>query len=132
MKRRLFVFALVSLVASGALAQLATTRFINLTDSAAAINYNAQGTAIVPIGPGNIIDVTGYRKISVLVGTTRATSMSLNIGKANGATLLQGISRPIGTTIQTIDVVGPEFSLWLRGGPPNTSERVQIWIYISS
>jgi hypothetical protein len=135
MRKALLVCVIVSLVSlPAAFAQLAATRFINLTDTPASVTFDASGIAQVRLDPqaGRIISVAGYRKVSVMIGTTRATSFSVIMGKGNGASLAQAFTRSITQNIQTFDVVGPEMSLWLRGGPPNATEQVQLWIYLSS
>src|SRR5438105_221643 len=37
---------------------------------------------------------------------------------------------PFDSQIHTIDVVGPEMALTLKGGTPNSSEQVQLWVYL--
>jgi hypothetical protein len=124
----------LSAVAPAALAQVPNTRLINMVDTPATITYSASGEGRVPLDPsvGNIIKVNGFRKFSVLIGTTRATSMMLFIGKISGPTLSQRFTQPVDAKIHTFDVVGPEMTLWLTGGPPNTTERVQLWVYFTS
>jgi hypothetical protein len=54
------------------------------------------------------------------------------MGKISGPTLSQMFTWSKTSKIHTIDVVGPEMVLWLMGGKPNTTEEVQLWVYLSS
>jgi hypothetical protein len=135
MRKAILVSAFLAFVPlPAALAQLAATRFINLVDTPASITYDNSGIAQVRLDPtaGRIINIAGYRKVSVLIDTTRATSFSVVMGKGNGVTLSAPITRPVSPNIQTFDVVGPEMALWLRGGAPGSSESVRLWIFLSS
>ena len=134
MRKVIVLSAFIALVSLQAFGQLAATKFINLVDTPASVTYDSAGIAQVRLDPsaGRIINIAGYRKISVLIGTTHATSFSVVIGKGNGASLAQAFTRPISNNIQTFDVVGPEMGLWLRGGTPGSSETVQLWVFLSS
>jgi hypothetical protein len=54
----------------------------------------------------------------------------VNMGKISGKTLSQIFNFPMSKKIVTLDVVGPELVLWLTGGPPNSNEKVQLWVYL--
>jgi hypothetical protein len=55
------------------------------------------------------------------------------MGKISNATLSQRIfNGPIPQTIRTFDVVGPELVIWLMGAPANSTEQVQIWVYLTT
>ncbi|MGD0339958.1 MAG: hypothetical protein ABSB78_14350 [Bacteroidota bacterium] len=130
-----FVCAVIALtLASAALAQPASTRFISFVDTPAVVTFNQWGQGMVPLDPqtGSVISTTGYRKVCIRIGTTSAASIMINMGKISGATLSQMITRPMSQKIQTYDVVGPEMVLFLTGGHPNTTEKVQLWVYLSS
>lgn len=133
--RKVSLVAVFLLFAAGtALAQVPNTRFINLVDTPATIAFNASGTARIPIDPSvnNIINVRGFRKISVLIGSTSATSARVIIGKNAGLTLAQGFTFTLDQRIHTFDVIGPEFTIFLQGGAPNTTQQVQVWVYLTS
>ena len=135
MKRVLLVSPLFLLiVAPASSAQMASTRFINFVDTPATVTYNQYGEAVVRLDAqgGSSIDVSGFRKLSVRIGSTRATSFRIAMGKISNTTLAYPFDLPRNQRINTFDVVGPEMSLWLRGGPPNTTETVQLWLYLSS
>ena len=135
MRKPVVLCALTVLAATAEVfGQIPNTRFINLVDTPATIAFNQFGEARIPIDPavGNIIKINTFRKVSILVGTTHATSMSVIIGKNAGVTLAQAFTSPIDLKIHTFDVIGPEFAVVLKGGPPNTSEHVQVWVYLSS
>jgi hypothetical protein len=64
-----------------------------------------------------------------------AVSMTVNcdIGKISGDTLAQSAAQfPLGTAgqIHTFNVIGPEFSVVLTGGPANTDVPIQAWVFL--
>jgi hypothetical protein len=110
------------------------TRLINFVDTPAGLTYSQFGDAQVVLDPntGGILDVDAFRRVSLLIGSTQAPSFSLFIGKLAGATLGFEHNRPVDQRIHTFQIVGPEIALVLRGGAPNSSEQVQLWVYLSS
>ena len=134
MRKTAFLSVLVLLACvPAAFGQAAATRFINFVDTPVSVTFSASGQAMVPLDPstGNVISLTGFRRVHVRVGSTTATQMMVNMGKISGSTLSQMFTRPIAQT-QSFDVIGPQMVLWLTGGTPNTTARVQLWVYISS
>jgi hypothetical protein len=110
------------------------TRLYNFVDAPATIVYSQFGEATVPLnadGTG-IINIRRFRQVSVLIGTTSATSFSLAMGKISGSTLAAEQPIPVDQQIHTFDVVGPELVLWLKGGTPGSTETVQLWVYLRS
>ncbi len=116
------------------MADIPNTLFFNFVDTPAIIQYSQFAEAQVILDPqvGGIIDVSGFRRVSIRIGSTNATSFSLFIGKISGATLSQEFSQPIDNQIHTFEVVGPQMSLFLKGGKPNSREEVQLWVYLRS
>ncbi len=116
------------------MADIPNTRMFNFVDTPAVIKYGPGGDGDVPLDPqvGSVIDITGFRKINVRIGTTKAKSYTVFIGKISGATLSQELNQPIDNLTHTFEVTGPQLSLLLRGGPPNTHEKVQLWVYLRS
>jgi hypothetical protein len=60
--------------------------------------------------------------------------VSCDMGKITGATLAETVGQfPLGTAgqIHTFDVVGPEFSVVLTGGPPKTAVPIQAWLFLN-
>ena len=108
------------------------TKLFNFVDTPATIAYSQFGEAQVPLDTNPIIDVTGYRRVNVRIGQTKATSFSLYMGKISGSTLSVETMRPIDNAIHSFEVVGPEIGLWLKGGTPRSREKVQLWVYIRS
>jgi hypothetical protein len=56
-----------------------------------------------------------------------------DIGKISGTTLAQTLSQtPLGNggQIQTFNVIGPEFRVFLTGGPANTEIPIQAWVFL--
>jgi hypothetical protein len=112
-------------------ADVPTTKLYNFVDTPATVAYSGAGEAPVPLN-GGIVDVTGFRQVSVRIGSTKASSFSLYMGKISGSTLSVENSRPIDGAIHTFDVVGPEITLSLHGGQPRSREKVQLWVYLRS
>ncbi len=125
---------LLMLTGQHAGAQLATTRLFNRVDQPVTVTYSASGEGRVVLDQaiGSIVRVAGYRKLSILLGSTKATSVDLYFGKISNATLSQRTSIPVDRKIHSFDVVGPEMLIVLVGGPPNTTESVQIWAFLST
>jgi hypothetical protein len=112
------------------------TRLINFVDQRATINYSQFGEAQVQLNAptGGILDIRRFRRVNIRVGSTKATSFQVFMGKISIATLseIRLVVQPPDQRIHTLEVVGPEMTLFLMGGPPNTQERVQLWVYLSS
>jgi hypothetical protein len=121
-------------LAPAANAQLATTRMFNFVDTPAALTYNASGQAQVQLHPtaGSIIRIAGFRKVSIRIGSTHATSVLVNMGKLANATLSQIFTYPTDQQIHTFDIIGPELAVTLMGGAPGSTENVQLWVFLSS
>ena len=94
---------------------------------------NAQGN-IFMTGP---LDVQAYSKVNVEIiqwpHAPVSMTVSCSMGKLSGSTLGQSVGQfPLGTAgiIHTFEVVGPEFSVILTGGPPNTDVPIQAWVFM--
>lgn len=108
------------------------TKLFNFVDTPANLAYSQFGEAQVPFKPDKIVDVSGYRQVSVRIGQTQATSWSLYMGKISNSTLSVEHMRPIDNAIHTFNVEGPEITLFLKGAPARTKEKVQLWVYLRS
>ena len=89
------------------MADIPNTLLFNFVDTPAIIQYSQFAEAQVILDPqvGGIIDVSGFRRVSIRIGSTNATSFSLYIGKISGATLSQEFSQPIDNQIHTFEIV---------------------------
>lgn len=80
----------------------------------------------------------GFSKVNIEIAqfptTVPGVRAEVSMGKLTGTTVAQVVdSFPLPTrapTIRTHDVVGPEFSVLLVGGPPNTAVGIQGWVYL--
>lgn len=78
----------------------------------------------------------GFDKASLEIiqfpGNVSGLTVSVAEGKITGSTLAQVIdSFPLGGgTVHNYDLNGPEISLILTGGPPNTAVNIQAWVYL--
>jgi hypothetical protein len=84
-----------------------------------------------------ILDVKAYTKVNfeIIQWPHVAVSMTVQcfMGKLSGSTLGQTVDHfPLGTTgtIHTYEVIGPEFNVFLTGGPPNTDVPIQAWVFL--
>ncbi|HEY6413690.1 MAG TPA: hypothetical protein VIX42_08380 [Edaphobacter sp.] len=84
-----------------------------------------------------ILDVSKYSQVNleIIQWPHAAVTMTVNcdMGKLSGSTLAQVVGQfPLATdaVIHTFNVVGPEFSVVLTGGPPSTSVPIQAWLFL--
>lgn len=84
-----------------------------------------------------ILDVADYSKVNVEIiqwpHAAVSMTVSCQMGKISGTTLSDVVGQfPLGTAgvIHSFDVIGPEFSLVLVGGPPNTDVPIQAWVFL--
>ncbi len=84
-----------------------------------------------------ILDVSHYNKVSVEIIQWPHVAVQMNVlcnmGKISGSTLAQTVAQfPLGTTAQihAFDVIGPDFSVVLTGGPANTDVPIQAWVFL--
>ena len=84
-----------------------------------------------------ILNVEGFNSINlqIIQSPKGAVNMSVlcDIGKFSGDTLAQTAAQfPLGTAgeIHSFAVIGPEFSVTLTGGPPNTEVPIQAWVFL--
>ncbi|HLY88791.1 MAG TPA: hypothetical protein VKQ27_07380 [Acetobacteraceae bacterium] len=111
------------------------TTFIDHVSPALPVDWAAGvGTFDVPLAANGatVLNVTSYRQISLLVGTTKATRAALFMGKISGSTLSSRIEFNLDGTIHTFPVVGPEISLELYANRSDPIEKVQLWLYLTS
>lgn len=112
--------------------EVPNTRFIDLVTNPAQVTYSRLGEGLVDLGPNRYIKVTGYRKVSVRLGSTQATELVVVLGKISGETLSTWHRLPIEQRTYTFDITGPELGIWLFGGPANATESVDCWVYLTS
>jgi hypothetical protein len=98
---------------------------------------NFKTDALGQIFMSGILDVSTYNQVNVEIiqwpHVAVTMSVSCDMGKITGSTLAQVVGQfPLGTAglIHTFNVVGPEFSLVLTGGTPNTDVPIQAWIFL--
>lgn len=85
-----------------------------------------------------ILNVKAYDKVSLeIVPGPGAPALSMTVqttmGKLSGTTLGHTVdSFPLSpkTAIHAYDVIGPEFSVVLTGGPANTNVPIQAWVFL--
>jgi hypothetical protein len=115
--------------------EAAEALFIDHVSPALPVNWAAGvGTFDVPLAANGatVLDVTGYRQISLLVGTTKATKGALYMGKISGSTLSSRTEFKLDGTIHTFPILGPEVSLELYANRTDPAEKVQLWLYLTS
>jgi hypothetical protein len=84
-----------------------------------------------------ILDVKAYNKVSLEIiqwpHAPVAMTVQTMMGKISGTTLAQVLEHfALGTAgiIHAYDVIGPDFSVVLTGGPPNTDVPIQAWVFL--
>ena len=83
-----------------------------------------------------ILDIVDYQLAHLEIiqhpGNVPNLRVEVHMGKISGTTLAQVVgSFPLGPgTIHTFNVVGPEMSVWVLGGPPNTAVQLQAWLFL--
>ena len=84
-----------------------------------------------------ILNVEAYGKVGIEIIQWPHVAVSMTVscmmGKLSGQTLAQTIAQfPLGTAgqIHVFEVIGPEFSVVLTGGPPKTDVPIQAWVFI--
>jgi hypothetical protein len=84
-----------------------------------------------------ILDIQQFNSVNVeIIQWPHAAvnmSVSCSMGKISGLTLAQSVAQfPLGTAgqIHTFNVIGPEFSVVLTGGPANTDVPIQAWVFL--
>jgi hypothetical protein len=85
-----------------------------------------------------ILDVKDYSKVNLEIiqwpHALVTMTVSCSMGKITGQTLAQNVGQfPLGTAgiIHTFPVIGPEFSVVLIGGTPNTDVPIQAWVFLN-
>jgi hypothetical protein len=139
MRKVALICTLIALTAApGAIAQ--TVKFFNFVDEPIEkIRFDAAGNAQVLFNTrtqneGPILSVAGFKKVHIQFGTTRVKSFQLTMGKMRGTTLAPRVFvEPVDTNIHTFDIVRPDMTLWLMGGPPNQTVTTaqQLWVLVS-
>jgi hypothetical protein len=83
------------------------------------------------------LNVEAFSKVNVEIIQWPHAAVSMTVmctmGKISGSTLAQIVAQfPLGTggQIHTFDVIGPEFSVVLTGGPANTDVPIQAWVFL--
>jgi hypothetical protein len=84
-----------------------------------------------------IIDIRPYAKVDMEIiqfpGNVPNMTVRMQMGKLSGTTLGAVVgSFALGTSaiIRTFNVVGPEASVFVVGGPPNTVVNIQAWLFL--
>ncbi len=110
------------------------TRFIYLRAQAGGqITYDAGGCVDIRLDgkKGNVLDITGYRQVSVCISSQKSVARRLTMGTISGMTCAEAYSLPLDSKIHTFNVVGPEMSLEMNG-PAKAQETIQLWVYLRS
>lgn len=94
---------------------------------------NAQGAIFLT----GIVDISTYQQVNLEIiqfpGNVPNLTVDVTMGKLSGSTLGQVISAfalSTSAVIHTFNVVGPELSVTLVGGPANTVVNIQAWVFL--
>lgn len=119
--------------------EIPNVKFINFVDNPVNANFDQNGHYPVKLAEDYILDVTGYRKVSIFVSQGTGigkwlSSCKMGMGKIRGATLSFSYNVPFCTPfsdIPTFEIKGPHLTLHLYG-EPNSVAKVQMWLYLKS
>lgn len=108
-------------------------KLIQFVDTPLAVTYSASGEAYVQWpGGGNVLSLNGYTLVSMeVLGSAHTKTYDVIIGKISGSTLSSVVAAGVaaGTKIHSYQVIGPELGIVLHGAP-NTTEHIQLWVYL--
>ena len=84
-----------------------------------------------------ILDIRDYKEVDLEIlqfpGNVPNITVSVHMGKISGSTLsatVGSFALNSATVIHKFPVVGPEVSVVLTGGPPNTSVGINAWLFL--
>lgn len=107
------------------------SKLIQFVDTPLAVHYNQYGQFRATLNGGDgILAVGNCRHLYFELGSSKATGYTLYMGKISGSTLSQGFPGSQTGKIQSTEIMGPEIVLGLQG-PANTSDSVQLWVYLT-
>ena len=111
----------------------AATKFIEITGEDAFIRFDTGGVFNLPLDPdtGWVLDIRGYRRVSIYISSQKATQRTLYMGRLSGVYAAQTYPLYADKNIHTFDVVGPEMGILLNG-PREASEQIECWVYLSA
>ena len=117
--------------------EVAKTLIVNHVSPALQVDWPGlgNGSFTVPLtaGGASVLDVAGYRKLSIRVGSTRSPTVDLIMGMIDPTTLASRYQFAPDDKIHTFDVVGPQIMLsLLNPGRGTAAEKVQLWLYLSA
>jgi len=97
------------------------------------ITTDAQGQIFLT----GIVDITAYEQADLEIiqfpGNVPNITVDISMGKISGSTLAQSVGSfalDSPAVIHTFNVVGPEMSVVLTGGPANTAVNLQAWLFL--
>lgn len=111
----------------------AGTKFVELTGQDAHITYNENGIYTVPLDPetGWILDIKGYREVSIYISSQKSSQRTLHMGKISETQAAQIFPLHMDAHIHTFKVVGPEMGIQLNG-PRDAQEQIKLWVYLTA
>jgi len=84
-----------------------------------------------------ILDIRDYKEVDLEIlqspGSVPNITVGVHMGKISGSTLsatVGSFALNSATVIHKFAVVGPEVSVVLTGGPPNTSVGINAWVFL--
>jgi hypothetical protein len=108
------------------MADVPNVQYINYVDTPLTLQFDNGGTAQAMLVSANdpAVDVTGFRKVSVLVPHTTQFTCSLGMGQVSPNTLVADYDVPLDGKIHTFNVQAPQMALTFYNGPHNTSKKI--------
>lgn len=109
----------------------ANTKFLQYVDKPFTAAFDKSGLVWVLFENNPVLSIDGYRKVCLQLYCLDEITFDVSMGKISGATMAESLAnkQALDKKIHCYDVRGPEFQLVLHG-KPNTTSKVQLWVYL--
>jgi hypothetical protein len=116
------------------MADVPNVQYINFVDTKLTLQFSASGGAQAMLTSPNdpTVDITGFRKVNILVQSDLNLTCNLLMGQISPNTMSESFKVPINGKIHTFDVRGPQMLVMFANGPANSTMQIQLMIYLRS
>ena len=116
------------------MADVPNVQYINFVDTKLTLQFSATGSAKAMLTSASdaTVDITGFRKISILAPPGLSFTCQMKMGQVALNTLVASYDVPLDGKIHTFDVQGPQMMLSFSNGPANSTKQIQLMVYLRS
>ncbi len=116
------------------MADVPNVQYINYVDTKLTLQFSATGSAnAMLVSPNDpTVDITGFRKISILVASGHNFDCQMKMGQVEPNTMVATYDVPLDGKIHTFSVQGPQMMLSFFNGPANATRQIQLMVYLRS